>query len=251
MTTRDDYFAGKVALVTGGTKGIGLEVARRLVAAGSRVAVTGRSLEQLEKASREVQGLIPIEADAGDLDAAAAVVSRVAAELGPLDFLVNNAAITDAVGGLLDLPLEAADALMRTNVLGPFAYARAAWRSGMSERGGAIVNVASIAAFAGFGAMPMYGVSKAASVRLTEVLAREFGPGVRVNAVAPGVVKTDLARQLYAAHEEQVAADYPLKRLGEPTDVAQAIIFLLSGEAGWISGATLVIDGGRRQGAKR
>jgi NAD(P)-dependent dehydrogenase (short-subunit alcohol dehydrogenase family) len=239
-------FQDRVAIVTGASRGIGLAVAERLVAEGARVVVTARREDALAEA---VEHLGPDRArgvaGAADDGAARAAAFTAAEEVfGPVDLLVNNAGVNPAYGPSLEIDEAAIRKMFEVNVLGAFLYAREAVRRGMGERGGSIVNIASIA---GIGASPdigFYGVSKAALISLTAQLAHELAPRIRVNAVAPAVVRTRFARALYEGREAQVAAAYPLGRLGEPEDVAGPVAFLLSDDAAWVTGQTIVIDGG-------
>ena len=239
-------FQDRVAIVTGASRGIGLAVAERLVAEGARVVITARREEALAEAVEQL-GADRVRGVAGPADDPAARAAAFAAAeeaFGPVDLLVNNAGVNPAYGPALEIDESAVRKLFEVNVLGAFAYAREAVQRGMGERGGAIVNIASIA---GIGASPnigFYGVSKAALISLTAQLAHELAPRIRVNAVAPAVVKTRFARALYEGREAQVVAAYPLGRLGEPADVAGPVAFLLSDDAAWITGQTIVIDGG-------
>jgi NAD(P)-dependent dehydrogenase (short-subunit alcohol dehydrogenase family) len=153
---------------------------------------------------------------------------------------------------MIDTDLTAARKVMDVNVLAAFAWIQKAVAAGLGSAGvpGAVVNVASIAGLGATGSIGWYAVSKAALIHLTVELAYQLGPDVRVNAVAPAVVKTRFAKALYEGREESVAAAYPLKRLGAPEDVACAVSFLLSRDAGWITGQTLVVDGGVTLGGR-
>jgi NAD(P)-dependent dehydrogenase (short-subunit alcohol dehydrogenase family) len=174
------------------------------------------------------------------------VIAAARATFGGLDLLVNNTGINPVYGPILDAGLDAARKIMEVNVLAAFAWTQKAVAAGLGrpEHPGAIVNVASIAGLGATGAIGWYAVSKAALIHLTVELGFQLGPDVRVNAVAPAVVKTRFAEALYEGREEQVAAGYPMKRLGAPEDVAGAVSFLLSRDASWITGQTLVVDGG-------
>ena len=238
---------GTVAIVTGASRGIGLAVARRLVADGARVCVTGRDPAALDAAVKELGG--PEHAigvpGRGDDDAHRAEVVRRAGEaFGPVTVLVNNIGINPAYGPLRDLDLGAARKMLEVNVLGTLGWVQAALGGGLAEPGGAVVNVSSVAGLKPSPGIGFYGLTKAAIIHLTAELAVELGPDVRVNAVAPAVVKTRFATALYEGREERVAAAYPLRRLGVPDDVAGAVAFLCSPDAAWITGQTLVIDGG-------
>ena len=158
--------------------------------------------------------------------------------------LVNNTGVNPVFGPIIDVDPAAAAKILAVNVLAPLAWTRLARDAWMGEHGGSVVNVASIAGVRTSPGIGMYGVSKAALIRLTMELAGELGPGIRVNAVAPAVVKTKFASMLYEGREEQVSAAYPLKRLGLPEDIAGAVAFLLSDQASWITGQTLILDGG-------
>jgi NAD(P)-dependent dehydrogenase (short-subunit alcohol dehydrogenase family) len=240
-------FKGQVALVTGASRGIGLGIARELVAQGAKVCITARNPEPLAEAVRELGGeenAIAVAGKADDPEHQQAAVAATVDAFGRLDLLVNNTGINPVYGPMLDTDPAAAAKILAVNVLGPLAWTRLAHRAWMGEHGGAVVNVSSIAGIRTSPGIGMYGVSKAALSRLTMELAEDLGPGIRVNAVAPAVVKTKFAEALYVGREEQAAARYPLKRLGVPEDIAGAVAFLLSDQASWITGQTLVIDGG-------
>ncbi len=239
--------SGRVAVVTGASRGIGFAVARRLVSEGAKVVITARHADAVAQAASELGGpsvAIGVTGRADDEDHQSATLSAAAAAFGPVDILVNNAGINPAYGALMDLPMSAARKIIEVNVLGTLSWVQQAYAAGMSSRGGSIVNIASIAGIRPAPGISFYGVSKAALVNLTESLAVELGPAIRVNAVAPGVVKTRFAEALYVGREDEVAAKYPLRRLGEPNDIASAVAFLVSEEASWITGQTIVVDGG-------
>jgi 3-oxoacyl-[acyl-carrier protein] reductase len=244
MTSR---FTGRVALVTGGSRGIGLAIAARIVAEGGRVCVTARKEDGLRDAVASLGGpqhAIGVAGRADGEDHPASAVGQVLDAFGRLDILVNNAGINPAYGPLLDLDLGAARKTLEVNVLAALAWVRAAYHGWLGGHGGSVVNVASVAGLRPASGIGLYGVSKAALIQLTGQLAVELGPGVRVNAVAPAVVKTRFATALYEGREEQVAQAYPLRRLGVPEDVASAVAYLASDDAAWITGHTLVVDGG-------
>lgn len=236
-------FDGKVALVTGASRGIGFAVAKRLVDEGAKVVITARKSEALQAAASELGNTLWVAGNADDAEHREQVLDLVATELGPLDVFVNNAGINPAYGPLLSIERPAMDKILSTNVVAALDWVRSVVHSGMPA-GAAIVNIASIAGLTPAPGIAFYGVSKAALIALTTQLALELAPGIRVNAVAPAVIKTNFAKALYEGREEKVIEGYPLGRLGEPEDVAAAVAFLLSRDASWITGQTLVIDGG-------
>jgi NAD(P)-dependent dehydrogenase (short-subunit alcohol dehydrogenase family) len=239
--------AGKAAIVTGASRGIGLGIAQRLVEEGARVCLTARKPEALEEAVAALGGpdhAIAVAGKADDPEHREDAVRRTVEAFGSLDLLVNNAGINPVYGPLVDLDLAAARKVVEVNALGALAWVQAAHRAWMGEHGGAVVNVSSVSGVKPAPMIAMYGASKAMMISLTEALAVELGPGVRVNAVAPAVVKTAFATPLYEGREAEVAAAYPLGRLGEPEDIGSAVAFLLSDDASWVTGQTVVLDGG-------
>jgi NAD(P)-dependent dehydrogenase (short-subunit alcohol dehydrogenase family) len=237
----------RVAIVTGASRGIGLGIAAELVRQGVKVCITARGPEALTAAVAELGGpdvAIAVPGKADDPGHQADVVDSTIKAFGRLDMLVNNTGINPVYGPVADTDLAAAAKIFAVNVLAPLAWTRLARDAWMGEHGGSVVNVASVAGLRASPGIGMYGVTKAALIRLTTELAVELGPRIRVNAVAPAVVKTKFATALYEGREEEVSAAYPLKRLGVPEDIAGAVAFLLSDQASWITGQTLVLDGG-------
>jgi NAD(P)-dependent dehydrogenase (short-subunit alcohol dehydrogenase family) len=238
---------GRTALVTGASRGIGLAIARSLVARGARVVVTGRKPDALAEAVTALGGpgvAVGVAGNAGDAEHRAEAVRTAVDTFGSLEVLVGNVGINPVYGPLVDLPLDGFRKILDTNVVSTLGLVQEAWRAWMAEHGGSVLVVASVA---GLKASPMiggYGVSKAALVNLVTQLAVELGPRVRVNAVAPAVVRTRFAGALYEGREAEAAAQYPVGRLGEPEDVGEAAAYLLGDGAGWVTGQTLVLDGG-------
>lgn len=241
---------GRTALVTGASRGIGLATAAALLSRGANVVITARKPDPLEAAAAGLREagypgqVVAVAGNAGDAQARAEAVTRTVAEFGSLDILINNTGINPVYGALMDADLGAVSKIFDVNVVAALGYLQQAYRAWMAEHGGAVVNVASVAGIRSSGVISAYGASKAALIRLTEELAWQLGPTIRVNAVAPGVVKTKFADALYSDDEERAAAGYPLKRLGTPEDVAALIAFLVSDEAAWITGDTVRVDGG-------
>ncbi len=237
---------GKTALVTGASRGIGAAIAVIYAAAGANVVLSSRKADALD----EVAATLPSErvmtfaANAGEPDQAAACVEATVERFGALDILVNNAATNPYMGPSIDIDLGRYDKTFEVNLRGPLVWTQAAWQASMRDRGGVVINVASIGGIRGEAGIGIYNTTKAGLIHLTETLAADLAPGVRVNALAPGLVKTHFARALWEPAEEAVAATVPLRRLGEPEDIAQAALFLASDFASWITGHTLVIDGG-------
>jgi len=239
-------FQGRVALVTGGTRGIGLGIAAELTRRGARVVVTARKQEELDRVVAELgeQSALAVRGSADDEAHQADAVARAVERFGSLDLLVNNAAVNPQYGPLVDADLNAVRKVFEVNCTAVLGWTQQAWRAGMSAAGGSILNVASVGGLRAGSPIGAYNASKAALIHLTRQLAVELGPKVRVNAIAPAVVKTSFARALYEGREDEVAQAYPLKRLGVPEDTAKAAAFLLSDDASWITGETLVVDGG-------
>ncbi len=295
---------GKVALVTGASRGIGLAIAARMAEAGASVVLTARKPDELRQAAASLGadpesaalpaapgasgsntgerppgggtsapggdaghgapgresgagGAVPVPpgvpggpavvwfaANAGEPDQAEACVAATVARFGRLDVLVNNAATNPHYGPLMGIDPGRAAKTVQVNQYGVLAWTQAAWQASMAEHGGVVLNISSVGGLSPEPGMGWYGVTKAAVVHLTRQLAAELGPMVRVNAIAPGLVRTAFARVLVDDHGDRVAAHLPLRRIGEPDDVATAALFLASDAASWITGATLVVDGG-------
>ncbi|MCQ0021783.1 SDR family oxidoreductase [Streptomyces somaliensis DSM 40738] len=240
-------FSGKTAIVTGASRGIGLAVAERLVADGANVVITARKAGPLEEAAASLGGpqrALAVAGAADDAEHQAETVQRALDTFGSVDFFVNNTGINPVYGDLMDLPLNAARKIFEVNCLAAVAWVQQVHRAWMREHGGAIVNVSSVGGILPPPGIGFYGASKAMLAHLTQQMALELGPDIRVNAVAPAVVKTRFASALYEGREQQLAQAYPLKRLGVPEDIGSVVAFLLSDDAGWVTGQQLVVDGG-------
>jgi NAD(P)-dependent dehydrogenase (short-subunit alcohol dehydrogenase family) len=239
---------GKVALVTGGTRGIGRAIAEGYAAAGASVAVLARKqheLDETEQALRAIGADVTTYAgSAGDPDAIAASVAQCVEQLGRLDILVNNAATNPAFGPMIETEPRAVNKVLEVNVVGPLLLAQQAWAAWMKEHGGVIVNIASTGGIHASPFIGIYNVSKAALAHMTRQLALELGPKVRVNAIAPGLVKTDMSRVLYESGEEAIAARHPTRRIGVPDDIAGAALFLASDASSWLTGEVVAVEGG-------
>jgi NAD(P)-dependent dehydrogenase (short-subunit alcohol dehydrogenase family) len=242
-------FTGKAALVTGATRGIGFGIAQEIVARGGNVCITARKPDELEEAVRTLDPdgagvAISARGGADDPEHQEQAVKLVIERFGRLDFLVNNAAVNPQYGPLMDADLGAVRKVFEVNVIAILAWTQQAWRHWLADNGGAVLNVASVGGLRAGSPIGAYNASKASVIHLTRQLAVELGPKVRVNGIAPAVVKTKFARALYEGREDEVASHYPLKRLGVPEDTAKLAAFLLSDDASWITGETVTIDGG-------
>lgn len=235
---------GKVALVTGASKGIGRAIAGSLADAGAKVMLSSRKKDQLDLAAAEIGGETAVfAANAGDIDAAKACVAATIEQFGALDILVNNAATNPYYGPTLDVDAGRFDKTFQVNLRGPLFWCQAAWEQALRDKPGVIINIASVGGLRAEGALGVYNLSKAALIHLTRQLASELGP-TRVVGIAPGLVKTDFAAVLVANFGDRLAASMPLGRLGLPQDIANLATFLASDLASWITGETYVIDGG-------
>ncbi|WP_432641719.1 3-oxoacyl-[acyl-carrier-protein] reductase [Acidaminococcus sp.] len=240
---------GKVALVTGGSRGIGRAVALKLAENGADVAINyagntaaaeevKAAVEKLGRRAMLVQGSV------ADTDGVQAIVNQVVKELGRLDILINNAGITR--DGLLMRMKEADwDAVLETNLKGVFNCSKAVMRTMMKQKSGRIVNMASVVGEMGNAGQANYAAAKAGVIGFTKSLAKEVASrGITVNAVAPGFIATDMTKVLTDDQKAEMARTIPLGRAGQPEDVANAVLFLVSDEAAYITGQVLNVDGG-------
>jgi NAD(P)-dependent dehydrogenase (short-subunit alcohol dehydrogenase family) len=243
---------GRTALVTGGSRGIGQAIALAFASAGASVMISSRKADALAESASAIEAAKgdrsgPVGwhvANAGDPEQAEICVSATVERFGSVDILVNNAATNPYYGPIMDLDTGRADKTVRVNQTGYLEWVQAAWRAGMSSHGGVVLNLASIGGLSVEAGIGWYNVTKAAVIHLTRQLAGELGPKVRVNALAPGLVKTEFARALWEPAEASLSRRLPLGRIGEVGDIADAALFMCSDASSWITGHTLVIDGG-------
>jgi NAD(P)-dependent dehydrogenase (short-subunit alcohol dehydrogenase family) len=215
---------------------------------GARVMLSSRKPEALEQAAAEISAaggeVAWYAANAGDAEQAAECVEATIRRFGALDVLVNNAATNPYYGPIIDIEPSQVRKTVLVNQEAVLHWTQLAWRASMKDSGGAVLNISSVGGLSVEPGIGWYNVTKAALAHLTRQLAGELGPKVRVNALAPGLVKTDFARALWEPAGDAVARRLPLRRLGEPEDIAKAGLFLVSDAASWITGHVLVIDGG-------
>jgi NAD(P)-dependent dehydrogenase (short-subunit alcohol dehydrogenase family) len=237
-------------LVTGASRGIGRAIAAALAAEGCHVVITSRRQGALDAVAAELTGAYPdsrvlaTAAHVGEPEQARACVAAAVAEFGGVDILVNNAGTNPYFGPMVDLDAARAAKTVQVNQFAVVLWTQQVWRASMAERGGAIVNIASVGGLATEPGIGYYNATKAAVIHLTRQFAAELAPTVRVNAIAPGIVRTQLARALWEPHEDALNRALPLGRIGEPEDIAAAAVFLAGTGASWLTGQTLVVDGG-------
>ena len=241
-------FDGKVAVVTGAARGIGRAIAEKLAREGADVAVCDLQVEWLADTAAAVQGLgrkaLPLAVDVGDGETVNACITEVVKVFGKVDIMVNNAGITkDTL--LVRMSDDDWDAVLRVNLKGTFLFSRAVAKVMMKQRSGAIVNIASVIGLIGNAGQCNYAASKAGVIALTKSTAKELASrGVRVNAIAPGFISSKMTDALSQEVRDQMMANIPLARFGEPSDIAKAVVFLASDEASYVTGQTLSVNGG-------
>ena len=243
MSTTIDL-GGRVAFVTGGTRGIGLAIARALRGAGARVAVAGRDAERSRAVATELGDAVGVSCDVADAAQVEAAIAEAERALGPIDILVNNAGLTrDNI--LLRLTEADWDAVLDANLKGAFHTTRTVIKGMMKRRSGRIINVTSIVGLTGNKGQANYAASKAGLVGFTKSVAKEYASrGVLANCVAPGFIETDMTSGLPDEARAALLQQIALGRLGRPEDVAGAVLFLASDLASYVTGQVLVIDGG-------
>ncbi len=234
----------RVAVVTGSTRGIGRAIAASLAAAGATVAVVGRDLDRARASAAEIEGAHAFACDVGDVAQAAKLIADVEQSLGRVDILVNNAGLTrDNL--LIRIRDDDWDAVIDTNLRGAFVATRAAARGMMKRRWGRIINIASVVGITGNPGQSNYAASKAGLIGFTKSVAKELGSrNVLANVVAPGLIDTDMTSAMPEAARAAMSQQIPLGRIGNPDDVAGAVLFLASDLASYITGQVLVVDGG-------
>jgi NAD(P)-dependent dehydrogenase (short-subunit alcohol dehydrogenase family) len=235
---------GKVALVTGASRGIGKAIAKSYVEAGAKVMLMSRKEDVLRSAADEIGGDTAIFAgNAGDIETAQACVAATIKRFGQIDIFVNNAATNPYAGPTLGIDPARYDKTFQVNLRGPLFWCQAVWEAWMIDHPGVIINIASVGGLRAEGNLGVYNLTKAALIHLTKQLAGELGL-TRVVGIAPGLVQTDFAQMLVDNYGDALAKRLPTKRLGVPQDIANLATFLASDLASWMTGETYLIDGG-------
>ncbi|MFL5341661.1 MAG: SDR family NAD(P)-dependent oxidoreductase [Gemmataceae bacterium] len=242
---------GKVAIVTGGGRGIGKAIARQLVEAGASVVIASRKFEILQATAAEFAGLpgkvLPVECHVGKLDQLENLVRTTEAEFGPVDILVNNSATNVYQGPSLDITDDMLDKMVEINVKSVLRLVRLVAPNMIERKSGSIINIASIAGLQPQAGGLLYSFTKAGLIMITRGLARELGPhGVRVNAIAPGLIQTDFSAYFWQNDEyrRRLEATQPIGRVGQPEEVGHIALYLASDEASYVTGQVFVVDGG-------
>jgi NAD(P)-dependent dehydrogenase (short-subunit alcohol dehydrogenase family) len=251
MTQPDFSLNGKVALITGGSRGIGKATALGFAGAGADIAIASRTLSDLELVATEIRSLgrkaLPVTAHIGRLEQIHNLVQTVHKEFGRIDILVNDAGTSPAISGMLDIEERLWDSIMNLNLKGLVFLSQAVARI-MKEHGGTIINVASVDGYMHEPNIGVYSISKAAVVQATKIMAEEWAKyNIRVNAIAPGHIHTRLGDSIFEAMPEykKVFLDrVPMKRIGDPDEIVGAMIYLASDASSYVTGTTVVVDGG-------
>lgn len=241
---------GKTALITGASRGIGKAIAFALAAEGANVVLSSRRQDALDQVADELRaahpgaGVLAKAAHVGEEEQARAAVEAAITQFGSLDVLVNNAGTSVHFGPLVEIPQAAAEKTAQVNQWAIVLWTQVVWKAWMAEHGGSIINISSVGGMVTEHGIGYYNATKAAVLHLTRQFAMELAPGVRVNAIAPGLVKTHLAKALWEGNEEAISKYMPLGRLGEPEDIANAAVFLAGSAASWMTGQSIIVDGG-------
>jgi NAD(P)-dependent dehydrogenase (short-subunit alcohol dehydrogenase family) len=239
---------GKTALITGGSRGIGRGIAKAYAEAGAQVMISSRKADACEAAAAEIgHGVRWFAAHVGDPVQAEACVDATLDAFGRLDVLVNNAGANPYAGPTIKVDLTRWEKTLQVNLTAPLLWTQLAWNKYMktSDGGCSVINVSSVGGFGTSEILGVYSVTKAALIHLTKQLAAELGPKVRVNCIAPGLVKTDFSKLLWEDDRDvEVAKHYPMKRLGETIDIAGAAMYFAADTGSWVTGQTIVLDGG-------
>jgi NAD(P)-dependent dehydrogenase (short-subunit alcohol dehydrogenase family) len=251
MTQPDFSLDGKVALITGGSRGIGKATALGFARAGADVAIASRTLPDLEIVADEIRGLgrkaLPVAAHVGKLEQIQNLVQTVHKEFGRIDILVNDAGTSPALSGMLDIEERLWDSIMNLNLKGLVFLSQAVARI-MKEHGGTIINVASVDGYMHEPNIGVYSISKAAVVQATKIMAEEWAKyNIRVNAIAPGHIHTRLGDSIFEAmpdYKKVFLERVPMRRIGDPDEIVGAMIYLASDASGYVTGTTIVVDGG-------
>jgi len=252
MTKPDFSLNGKVALITGGSRGIGKATALGFARAGADVAIASRKLPDLELVADEIRGLgrkaLPVAAHVARLEEIKSLVQTVNKEFGRIDILVNNAGTSPAMSPMLDLEERLWDSIMNLNLKGLIFLSQAVARIMKEHDGGTIINVASIAGFRHEPNIGVYSISKSAVVMATKIMAEEWAKyNIRVNAIAPGHIHTRLGDSIFEAvpeYKKEFLDRIPMRRIGDPDEIVGAMIYLASDASSYVTGTTIVVDGG-------
>jgi len=238
---------GQTAIVTGGSRGIGLGISKAFHDAGANVLLVSRKEEGLQAAVEELGGgerLHYLAAHVGKGEDAERAIDEAIAHFGSVDVLVNNAATNPHAGRMIDCDIGKLDKTWEVNLRGPFLWSQLAYNKWMKDNGGSIINISSVGGYKTSAALGVYCMLKSTLIHMTRQMAGELGPNVRVNAIAPGLIKTDFARALWEGERgDMIAERYPLKRLGEPSDIGETALWLAA-NASWVTGICIPVEGG-------